>query len=88
MADPDKMLSELREHLNADDMGLDDGFDGTRALFIEFDKWLSAGGFLPSAWVPEMGREAKTYDENDHCFDCGEHLSYPHSPVCRRETKR
>jgi hypothetical protein len=27
--------------------------------FEALDGWLSKGGFLPSAWVPEMGRERK-----------------------------
>lgn len=53
--DPNEALKRIRELIN-------DG-DSADVLLVEafeaLDNWLSRGGFLPSAWVPEMGREVK-----------------------------
>lgn len=61
--DPNTALSSLRTSLEASKK-----YHGaTRLAALEriaetaedLDGWLSRGGFLPSAWVPEMGREVK-----------------------------
>lgn len=75
MMDPNETLQQLRKLItlwhNETGGTTEDSLeraDRIVELFDGFDQWLSSGGFLPAAWVPEMGREAKqpefhrTYD--------------------------
>jgi hypothetical protein len=64
--DPDAALSNLRylfsvalemQKLTHNDIVV------LNEQFEALDGWLSRGGFLPQAWVPEMGREVKETPE-------------------------
>lgn len=54
--DPDAALDKLRRAMADEDNGIP---LEVYEAFTGLDNWLSRGGFLPSAWVPEMGRERK-----------------------------
>lgn len=57
--DPDSALAEIRKIIAADEDRSITNHNRLIELIAGLDGWLTRGGFLPAAWVPEMGREAK-----------------------------
>lgn len=51
--DPNATLARIREILNEEDSGIDvvDELIELSQLVSGLDGWISAGGFLPEAWI-------------------------------------